>query len=320
LTGTREETARSPHPLDDKLRPYQALAELLQRQFKVTPQYEEALIRRFGAADSQDLQVCDGLASNILALTKGGLDEYLRSYDFICRVVLDEEIFFRRNGRYRLQTFEEALREVYLNETFMHDYMRGLLLTQVYWANHTACIRYFETVFLAGLPPDARFLDIGPGHGLFTARAIASGRCASVTGWDVSPTSLAETERSLNTLGYRDGFTLQERDILGEVGEERFDGIVFSEVLEHLDQPAEALRAIRRLLSPRGRLFVNVPVNSPAPDHIFLLRSPEEAVSFVESAGFRTVDTAFFPMTGATLERARKHDLTISICIVAEAA
>ena len=62
-----------------------------------------------------------------------------------------------------------------------------------------------------------------------------------------------------------------------------------------------------------GRLFLSVPVNSPAPDHIYLFRTPEEAIDMVREAGFDIQHTLFSPCTGVSLARARKHRLTISV-------
>jgi hypothetical protein len=70
-------------------------------------------------------------------------------------------------------------------------------------------------------------------------------------------------------------------------------------------------------MRPGAALWIHVPVNSPAPDHIYLLRTPEDAVELVRRAGFEPVDTAFYPMTGQSLERARKHAFTISVVIAA---
>ena len=93
--------------------------------------------------------------------------------------------------------------------------------------------------------------------------------------------------------------------------------MVLSEVLEHLEEPVKALAAIRHVMRPNGRLYINVPINSPAPDHIFLLRSPEEAVAFVEQQGFRVERTGFFPATNYSLDAARRHQLTVSVCLIA---
>ena len=74
-----------------------------------------------------------------------------------------------------------------------------------------------------------------------------------------------------------------------------FDSLVMSEILEHLEEPVAALRAARRVLRSGGLLFVNVPANSPAPDHLFLVESPEHAASLVQQAGFEIIEVQAFP-------------------------
>ena len=65
-------------------------------------------------------------------------------------------------------------------------------------------------------------------------------------------------------------------------------------------------------------MFLNVPVNSPAPDHIFLWHSPEEVVDLVKDCGFEVVDTRFVPATGFTEEEARRRKVTINSLVIAK--
>jgi len=88
-------------------------------------------------------------------------------------------------------------------------------------------------------------------------------------------------------------------------------------VLEHLEHPREALTRIKKLMNPEGRLFINMPINSPAPDHLFLLDTPEEVVDFVEKSGFRIEQSRFLPQTNMTLEKARRTKSTITTLIIA---
>lgn len=74
-----------------------------------------------------------------------------------------------------------------------------------------------------------------------------------------------------------------------------FDSMVFSEVLEHMEDPRGSLEALRGLLAPQGRLFVNMPINSPAPDHLFNADTPEDLEKFIVDAGFKVLDRGFFP-------------------------
>jgi 2-polyprenyl-3-methyl-5-hydroxy-6-metoxy-1,4-benzoquinol methylase len=212
---------------------------------------------------------------------------------------------------------------VYADHAYMSRYMNAVLVSQLWWANHTKAIEYLATRFLPQNRPDYAHLEIGPGHGLLLYFAARDARAKSVTGWDVSETSLGATRAALARLGVERNVTLVQKNMFDAktggadaVPSQLFDSIVISEVCEHLEDPKAALEALRDHLNPGGRIFVNVPINSPAPDHIYLLRSPEEAVSLVESAGLRVAESKFFTMTGYTEARARKMKATITAVIV----
>ena len=298
--------------------PYRALGKLVESQVLANPAHIPFLTRRFQAASEKELELCNELAEQVLLLAGDELDEYLTGYDFICEIQKREEVYFRRHGTYRLTSVEQATEEVYSNREYMRKYMRGLLMTQVLWSNHAASMRFYMEEFLAKNREGYRLLEIGPGHGLLLSRAAADPRAASVSAWDLSPASLRESQEALERLGIRQGYTLHVRNLFDSEGmQPQFDAVVLSEVLEHLDEPERALQALKRVMHDGGRLYLNVPINSPAPDHVFLLRSPEEAVSFVRDQGFEIEAAEFFPATNYSLEAARKHALTISVCMVA---
>jgi 2-polyprenyl-3-methyl-5-hydroxy-6-metoxy-1,4-benzoquinol methylase len=297
---------------------YTSLGRLVVRQCQVTPRHTAFFARRFAAAAPGELALCEQLAKQIVQLAGAELDDFARGYDFICDIQKQEEIYFRRHDAYRLQTVAQAVAEVYGNREYMRNYMRGLLLTQVFWSNHAAAMTFYLQDFLAHLPNGYDLLEIGPGHGLLFSRAASDPRARSVTGWDLSPASVRETQQALQQLGVRRELKLEVRDLFDSaVVGAAFDAVVFSEVLEHLEEPVRALRAIRAVMRPGGRLYLNVPVNSPAPDHLFLLRSPEEVIDLVQAEGFAVERTGCFPATNYTIEQARKHRLTISVCLVA---
>ena len=139
-----------------------------------------------------------------------------------------------------------------------------------------------------------------------------------MTGWDVSATSLRDTRHALEAMGVQKPVTLEAHNIV-DAPSGKFDSLTFSEVLEHLEQPRDALKTLRSLLNDGGKIFVHAPVNSPAPDHIYLFREPEEIVEMVRDAGFAIDETVNFPGMDASLERARKLKLTISTIVVGTA-
>jgi 2-polyprenyl-3-methyl-5-hydroxy-6-metoxy-1,4-benzoquinol methylase len=296
-----------------------SLEQIIERQLTLYPKHKSFLDRRFESLEAAERARCERLAADITKLAEGRIDDFLLGYDFICNIQRDEEIYFRRQNEYRLKRFEDAFEQVYSNKPYMLNYMRGLLVSQIFWSNHTKSIGFYEDRFLGSLAPEAQLLEIGPGHGLLLARAIEALNEGSAVGWDISQASLEDTKNALRALGISKDYALRERNLF-QSGSERFDAVVFSEVLEHLEEPEAAMRAILSFTKPDGRVYINVPINSPAPDHLFLLRSPEEAVEFVESCGFRITDSAFFPATNYSMEQARKHKLTVSVCLIARPA
>lgn len=91
----------------------------------------------------------------------------------------------------------------------------------------------------------------------------------------------------------------------------------FRKLLEHLEQPGEFLASMFEVVKPGFRLFISMPVNSPAPDHIYLARQAEEVVDLISGAGFQIQKMISIPATNNTLERAIKKNLTISVGVVA---
>ncbi len=100
-------------------------------------------------------------------------------------------------------------------------------------------------------------LDVGTGTGL-VARAVAAkvGKKGSVIGIDVSPAMLSlahELSRGVANISY----LLEPAEVL-VFKDASFDLVTLSEVLTYLLDPASALREIRRVLRPKGRLALSL--------------------------------------------------------------
>lgn len=292
------------------------LVAMMRRQIALFPEHEAYLEKRFRNSDDGELSFCDEIAAAIVRIAQRDADRICSDYRWLTERVIEEELYFRRTGSYRLSSFREAEAEVYANSEYMARYMNGLLASQLWWSNHTAVLRFFRDRFLGALPEDFSHLEIGPGHGLLLAMAAGSPKCAASEGWDVSDASIAKTRAALSSLGVRADVQLRKVDLFAAPAGS-FTALTFSEILEHLERPLEALRILNGLVAPGGYLFVNAPVNSPAPDHIFLFDTPEAIIDLLQKAGFVVEDCLFAPCTGANLERARRQRLSISAAIVA---
>lgn len=300
---------------------YPHLKEVAGYVVRAWPAHEAYARKSFADRSAEVLKTSDTIAGLIKLLAKqvpGGLDKLCADYKFMCEhLILPEELYFRRYGRYRLTTQEEAQREVYGNAEYMQRYVNGILISHVMWSNHSHAFDSYINRYLNLLSANSDHLEIGPGHGLLLYFAAASAKVKSLTGWDVSPTSIQSTKNTLSALGITRPVTLVLQNLFDQPTDttQQYDSIVLSEVLEHVEDPIAALRAIRGWLKPGGRLWVNVPANSPAPDHLFLVSSLEHACQLVLDAGFEVEHSTAFPMTGTTLEKATRRKLTIT-CLV----
>ncbi|QLH25622.1 bifunctional 2-polyprenyl-6-hydroxyphenol methylase/3-demethylubiquinol 3-O-methyltransferase UbiG [Streptomyces sp. Rer75] len=308
MTAPTEHT-RLPEALEGR----PALSRIAERVLARWPEHGDFLAVRFGGCEEEHLDFCESVARSVLAIAGDELDRCADSYRWTCERMLEEDYHFQLTGEYRYRTFQEVLDGIGLDAAYMTRYTDGLLLSQLFWVNQTRALHCYVTDFLSAVREGDTLLEVGPGHGLLLA--LAAGRAgARVTGWDVSEGSIACTREALARLGHT--ARLHRQDLRTAPATERFDHVVASELLEHVDEPEAALRRLRDLVRPGGRLFVNIPVNSPAPDHINLWRTPEEVAAYVRDAGLEVLAEAVFPMTGCTEDEARANASTLSCVLI----
>lgn len=104
---------------------------------------------------------------------------------------------------------------------------------------------------LALRPGPGRFLDVGSGQG--TATAAAHERGLAVTALEIEPAFVEATRR---LPGVRALPLLFEQF---EAGEDAFDYILMSHVLEHVHDPLAFMQKAARMLSPGGSVWVLAP-------------------------------------------------------------
>ncbi len=300
------------------LRPWPATLAICEAVLAVWPHHARYLVKSFETRAAPVLAATEAAAEAALCLMAGDKARFAADYRWTCDRFIEEELFFRREERYQMTTFSQAVDKIYSNENYMRRYVNGLLISHILWFNHAAIFEMFINRVLGVFEEAFDYLEVGPGHGLMIYLAARSPFSRSLEAWDVSAISLQETRAALDRLDTPKPVTLNEVDILkaGPTGR-RFGLIVISEVLEHLEDPGAALRVLRRVIAPEGRLFVDVPLNSPAPDHIYLLSSPEEVRDLVESAGFRVDRLELHATQGINLDRALSNRISVSAGVIA---
>lgn len=248
-------------------------------------------------------------------LTKYPMEFIADSYLFFLEETLNETKYFLENGgtRYRYNTFREVENIVYQNEEYMIQYMLGLHLSGYIWENHLKIHRWFKGKVSNTPSGGGLYLEIGPGHGKYFADAIALGSFQEYHAIDISPTSCRMTDEFLKqrfheTKSYHvicDNFYNLNFD-------RKYDFVCLSEVLEHLEYPEIMLQKIGNVLSNNGRLYVHVPINAPAIDHINLYKSIEEVEKELTENGFMSVDRLILTANDYPLEKAIKRKMAIN--------
>ena len=195
---------------------------------------------------------------------------------------------FEQTRKYKNRTYAEVAQEVYLNESHMlSEYLPGLLLSHYLWPHHYRQIQFFDTAFLAPMSRSDRpeFSEVGIGTAAFSRRVLERIDCARGQGYDISPSSCQYAQAHVASIGASGRYIVNCQDILVNTIAPT-PWLICVEVLEHLENPLEFLRALRAAVAPGGRAFITAAVNAAHADHIYLYRNAHEVEQQLIEAGF----------------------------------
>ncbi|MDH3362728.1 MAG: class I SAM-dependent methyltransferase [Gammaproteobacteria bacterium] len=245
------------------------------------------------------------------------VDYLAECYDLIVKDTLREQLYFQRHGRYRYSTFGEVAKSVYFDDEYMRKYMHGLAITAYLWPNHRELHRYFARTIPA--TQRGKYLEIGPGHGMYMMTAMRESKYDQFDGIDLSPTSVAMTRTLLGNgvFGSFQNYRIFEQDFLdGDFVPDSYAAVVMGEVLEHVEEPAIFLDRIRQVATSDAYIFITTPINAPAIDHIYLFDSFHSIESLVSDAELRIVDKLLVPYPGLSVEESTEQSLPINVALV----
>ena len=223
------------------------------------------------------------------ACTELGLsmDDVARAYGELCKDMLVEQIKFQKTGRYSLSCANEAYASIYFSADKMARYMMGLAVSQFLWPNHYGLFNFFlDSVSRVGAK---KYLEIGPGHGLLFAEAVSALGDAEAMAIDLSPTSVEFTRAMISAYGLDSRCQVLQGDF-NNLPSGNYDLVALCEVLEHVDDPAEMLGSVKRLVKHGGHLFITTCSNCPAIDHVYLYTSVDQIRTQLHDSGFQIID------------------------------
>ncbi|HKC00371.1 MAG TPA: class I SAM-dependent methyltransferase [Terriglobales bacterium] len=210
-----------------------------------------------------------------------------RAYNHTCMEILREQIRFRKAGTYLIQDAEVAEQTVYSQKERMRAYIVGLLLSYLFWPNHYEMFQFYLD-YLREIEV-GQCLEVGAGHGLFTAEMLRKFPAAVLEVIDISTTSIGVAGEILEAFGIdRSRIQFTHADFMNApLAAASYDCIVMGEVLEHVNDALGFLRKTAYYLRPNGTVFLTTCVNCPAPDHVYHFHTVEEIRELIRSAGLR---------------------------------
>lgn len=149
------------------------------------------------------------------------------------------------------------------------------------------------------IKPKDKILDIGCGAGTLCLYFANKGH--QVLGIDISDKAVLDAKNSANVMGFKN-VKFESMPFPEKFPSGKFDFIIFTEVIEHIENDELAIRKINQLLNSRGRVLVSTPTIS-APLHrlgytrgfdkrVGHLRrySEKQIVNILEKNGFKILE------------------------------
>lgn len=146
----------------------------------------------------------------------------------------------------------------YLKKGAYHwrDYDGGILYMNAYTrARYDLVVKYLRSL---KIPENGVILDMGCGDGAL-AGVIHNTLNNHIIGVDTDPYAIALARGIFEKRGYRGEFFKIE-GYATEFPDGKFDAAVCSDVIEHVADPVDLLREIKRVLRPGGHLVITTPL------------------------------------------------------------
>lgn len=159
-----------------------------------------------------------------------------------------------------------------------------------------------RTVGLAG----KKVLDVGCGGGLLSEGMAALG--ASVTGIDLSEKPLGVARLHLLESGHQVDYRLVAAETLAAEMPASFDVVTCLEMLEHVPDPAQTVKACARLVKPGGQVFFST-INRNPKSYLFAVIGAEYILNLLPKG---THDYAKFLRPAELARFARTAGLDVS--------
>jgi 2-polyprenyl-3-methyl-5-hydroxy-6-metoxy-1,4-benzoquinol methylase len=245
-------------------------------------------------------------------------------YIKMCRDMVNSQLTFMRTGKYPRADADEAYDDIYDNENEMKSYMIGLALSQFLWPTHYEMYTFLKSYLQKYAFQISKYLEIGPGHGLFLKAAIdlIDNQNSDFTAIDISQTSIDITKSIIEHFFDKRPTKVEYHvvNMLDVKLSNQYDFITMGEVLEHVNHPDLLLIKLRQLLSENGRAFISTCVDCPTIDHVYHFESIKQIQNMIQDCDLRVIDEKVLPVESLPMEEIVRRKITINYCAIIERA
>jgi len=181
-------------------------------------------------------------------------------------------------------------------ESYIHGYDQRESVRLQDQANTLVELLHRDTAY----PENATVLEAGCGVGAQTITLARNSPKAKIMSIDISEASIAQARETIETAGFHN-VSFQQGDIFNlDFAPHSFDHLFICFVLEHLPEPEEALKSLKRLLKPGGTVTVIEGDHGSAyfyPDSEFARRAVQCQIDLQAKAGGNAlIGRALYPL------------------------
>lgn len=232
---------------------------------------------------------------------------------------LKEYLYFKRNLQYAAakKSFEEINQDIYQNFDYMKAYLISLFISHAIFPHQYKKYLFFKSQ-VNNVPTDAKCIDFGSGHGLFSL-TLLEGSNRSIESVDISPVAVSMTEfflKALKTENNKYICTVADATLYKPIYPD-YDFFVYAEILEHLEQPQIYLTRMLKYVKDNGKIFIGLPINVPTPEHLIHFKNLDDVEKFLNDSGLSPVMKEVIPAEPVTVDEAIKNKVPtnyLSIC------
>lgn len=277
------------------------------------------ILKFISSADSIYYKRAEAFSKEFIRYLKNekiNIDFAIKAYLKLCTDIMMSQKYFIKFKKYPVEDEKKAYKEVYDNKKEMKSYMIGIGMSQFLWPTHYAMYSFFIDKILNKKSNISRYLEIGPGHGLFLLQALRNlKQDTKFEIVDISKTSIKITKSIIDFLVKKEkkiNYTTQ--NIFDFESSNKFDFITIGEVLEHVTKPQEILKKIKKLMNKNGSVYLSTCVDCPSIDHVYHFKSIGDIEKMIKKSGFKILDRRILPVEDKPMKEIIKKKITINYC------